>query len=170
LHAHASRRTWSTPLRNITLGGARIEAPRRRGKNGEALSPRHALAEVVKYSIKPASLADVGDERVAEVIAATTHKRLIRCTGLLFGLAIHEDVDDEQEVRDPDLEGVDDMHVKDSSDLTVKVAVDEYGRTYAVTGDEVVWRDDEAANADWRARWLALARAHEERKRAEVTT
>jgi hypothetical protein len=110
--AHASNgRCWSLPLRAkgsdgkplVRIGGIHVKSPERR--HGEKkLTPEEALAEVIKYVCKPAALGELRHDLVVEVVEATRGRRLVRATGLLYGVHLYDDSEAEET---DDTEGVD---------------------------------------------------------------
>jgi hypothetical protein len=185
-HAHAAnqrpgRQSWShallhppAPIRAplvapspapVRIGGARIQsvdwAPH--GKHGSAW---RALCEVVKYSTKTAVLAGLPVERIAEVIDACSRRRLLRCTGLMFGVNTFEDVDDLDETPVVDeVEGAAPIDPDDAK--SEKFAVTADGRRF-LEGQWVV-RYDDGAEEEWRADMEKIFDEHARRKAARNT-
>jgi hypothetical protein len=154
----------SEPPAPVRVGGARIQAVEW-APHGKRLSRWGALCEVVKYTTKTAVLATLPVERVAEVIDACARRRLLRCTGLLFGVHTFEDVDDEDETPTHDeIEGAADMPEHNTPQ---KFAVTPYGEL--IPEKQWVPRYDDAAEERWRASREQLFDKHARLKAARNT-
>jgi hypothetical protein len=157
-HTHPSRRTWGKAVAGVRIGGAHIKIPRR-SKRGARLSSWGALCEAVKYSTKPMRFASMPVERVAEVIEAVEGRRLVRCTGLLFGVHLYDEETDEKE------------HAAAEGMVIAASEVDDKPWRYAfdvngdvVSEDDFAWRSDGGALEERRAVLEALADFHDERR------
>lgn len=157
-HSHRSRRTWAKPLLDVDFGGARIQIPAREN-HGRSLTPLEAVHECVKYATKTIELGRMPRHRVAEVVDALNGRRLMRCTGLLFGLHLPEDAVDEAPRND--VEGV------DTGEGIGEHALAPDGRV--VDTDEIVWRADPRALRERLTTWAALHETHEAWRRACAT-
>lgn len=154
----------TAPPSRVLIGGARIQAVQW-APHGKTLSRWGALCEVVKYTTKTATLATLPVERVAEVVDACARRRLLRCTGLLFGVQTFEDVDDEAETPARDeVEGAAEMP---EHNVPEKFAVTPDGEL--VPEKQWVPRYDADAEEAWRASRERLHDKHARLKTARNT-